>query len=91
MYMLIKYEGVVKVFNENIHKIIFCAFFGCHTIFEHDHPLKTSEKHRFSDVFRGYRNACSWKLQVFLSMCDLLVDTKNEKVLTASAKSSCLY
>ena len=27
----------------------------------------------------------------FLSMCDLLVHTKNEKVLTASAKSICLY
>ena len=63
--MLIKYEGVVKVFNENIRKSYFCAFFGCDAIFEHDHPLKTSEKRRFSGVFRGYRNACSWKLQVF--------------------------
>ena len=34
--MLIKYEGVVNIFNENIHKVTFGHFLECHTIFEHD-------------------------------------------------------
>ena len=34
--MLIKYEGVVNIFNENIHKSHFWAFsWMCYTIFEH--------------------------------------------------------
>ena len=36
--MLIKYEGVVNVFNEISTKVTFGHFLGCPTIFEHD-PL----------------------------------------------------
>ena len=36
--MLVKYEGIVNIFNKNIHKSHSWAFLGSHTIFKHD-PL----------------------------------------------------
>ena len=36
--MLVKYEGIVSIFNKNIHKSHSWAFLGSHTIFKHD-PL----------------------------------------------------
>ena len=34
--MLIKYEGVIKIFNEISTKVTFENFLECHNIFEHD-------------------------------------------------------
>ena len=34
--MLIKYEGVVKIFNKILTKVTFEHFLVCYIIFEHD-------------------------------------------------------
>ena len=57
MYMLIKYEGVVNVFNENIHKSHFWAFSSMSTVSGNSFLLLTYPRLFKLDSFDNFGNS----------------------------------